>query len=388
MGKKLGVEFRTVAYPTWSDVLEAVKRGKVDLLGTLTRTPEREGFLLFSRPYLSVPYVLFVREGGVDPKTIEDMVSRRLGVVKNYGINTWLSAEHPDIHPVAVEDTATGLTMVATGQLDAMLETLPVGARIVREKSLTNIRIVPRHIYTLPQHFGVRKEEPLLLSIVQKGLDSLTEAERSEVFVRWTGQDFSRPPPAISPFLRNALLVLVAAAVLSLAWIVVLKRSVRRATQSLRESEERYRELFENASDIIYTHDLEGNITSFNKAAEQPTGYTPDEAMKTNILSVCAPEYVDIVRQRMSREIAEGDQTRYELEIVGKNGRRIPLEVSTRNIYRGGKPVGVQCIARDITERKRAEEALRASRADHRRDYQRDPRESILEGQESRLPGL
>ena len=87
MGKKLGVEFRTVAYTTWSDVLEAVKRGEVDLLGTLTRTPEREGFLLFTRPYLSVPYVLFVRQDGVDPNTVEDMVSRRLGVVRNYGIN-------------------------------------------------------------------------------------------------------------------------------------------------------------------------------------------------------------------------------------------------------------------------------------------------------------
>lgn len=195
MGKKLGVEFRTITYSTWSDVLEAVKRGEVDLLGTLTRTPEREGFLLFSRPYLSVPYVLFVPEVGGGPISIEDLEWRRLGVVKNYGINSWLSAEHPNIHPVAVEDTATGLTMVATGQLDAMLETLPVGARIVREKSLTNIRIVPRHIYTLPQHFGVRREEPLLLSIVQKGLDLLTETERSEAFVRWTGQDFSRPPP-------------------------------------------------------------------------------------------------------------------------------------------------------------------------------------------------
>jgi len=361
MGKKLGIEFRTVANATWSDVLEAVKRGEVDLLGTITRTPEREGFLLFSKSYLELSYVLFVRQGGIDPKNIGDIDSRRLGVVKNYGINTWLSAEHPGIHPVVVEDTATGLIMVTTGQLEAMLEALPVGAHIVREESLTNLRIVPRHIKTLPQHFGVRKEEPLLLSIVQKGLDSLTEAERSEVFVRWTGQDFSRPPPAISPFLRNVLIVLVAASILSWVWITALRRNVRRATRSLRESEERYRELFVNANDIIYTHDLAGNFTSINKAATQVTGYTLDEALKLNFFSVLAPESVDVVRRVMSPKGTDGGQTQYELEIVCKHGRRVPLEVRTRFIYRGDKPVGVQGIARDITERRQAEEALRAS---------------------------
>jgi len=277
MGKRLGVEFRTVAYPTWSDALEAVKRGKVDLLGTLTRTPEREGFLLFSRSYLSVPYVLFVRQNGGDPETIEDLVSRRLGVVRNYGIKTWLAAEHPKIHPVEVENPATGLTMVATGQLDALLEALPVGAHIVREKGLTNIRIVPRHIYTLPQHLGVSKREPLLLSIAQKGLDSLTETDRSEAFVRWTGQDFSRPPPAISPLIRNVLLVLAAAALLSLTWIVALKRSVRLATQSLRESEERFRVLSEQSPLGMALIDRQGRYEYVNPAFVSMFGYTLEE---------------------------------------------------------------------------------------------------------------
>ena len=388
MGKKLGVEFRTVAYLTWSGILEAVKRGKVDLLGTLTRTPEREGYLIFSKPYLSVSYVLFVRQGGIDPKNIEDIASRRLGVVKNYGINTWLSAVHPNIRPVAVEDTATGLTMVATGQLDAFLEVLPVGAQIVREESLTNIRIVPRLIETLPQHFGVRKEEPLLLSIVQKGLDSLTEVERSEVFVRWSGHDLSRPPPAISPLLRNALLILVAASVLSWAWITALRRSVRRATQSLRESEERYRELFENANDIIYTHDLAGNFMSINKAAEQATGYTLDEALKSNILSVLAPEYVDVARQMMARKVAEGGQTQDELEIVSKDGRRVLIEASTRIIYRRGKAVGVQGIARDITERKRVEEELRRTNDLFRAAFEEAPGGMCLVSPEGRFLGV
>ncbi|HKZ03177.1 MAG TPA: PAS domain S-box protein, partial [Pyrinomonadaceae bacterium] len=70
----------------------------------------------------------------------------------------------------------------------------------------------------------------------------------------------------------------------------------RKAANSIRESEERYRELFENATDIIYTHDLEGNLTSLNSSGERTTGYTRDEAMRMNVADVIAPDYLELAR--------------------------------------------------------------------------------------------
>ncbi len=133
----------------------------------------------------------------------------------------------------------------------------------------------------------------------------------------------------------------------------------KRAEAALRASEERYRDLFENANDIIYTHDLAGHFTSLNKAGEQITGYTREEALGMNITDVVAPEHVELARQMISRKVDEGGPTTYELEIAAKGGRRLALEVSTRLIWQEGKPVAVQGIARDVTERKRLEEELR-----------------------------
>ena len=137
----------------------------------------------------------------------------------------------------------------------------------------------------------------------------------------------------------------------------------RRAEISIRESEERYRELFENANDIIYTHDLQGNFTSLNRSGERITGYSREEAVKMNIADVIAPEFLPLARDMMAQKASDRVSTVYEIDIIAKQGRRIRLEVSTRLIFSDGKPIGVQGIGRDLTERKHSEEALRESQA-------------------------
>jgi PAS domain S-box-containing protein len=131
-----------------------------------------------------------------------------------------------------------------------------------------------------------------------------------------------------------------------------------RAHRALRESEDRYRELFENANDLIYTHDLSGNFTSLNRSGEKLTGYNREEALRMNIADVVAPEYLSLARQMMGHKTIGDGSTVYELEIVTKAKRRLRLELSTRLIHRDGQAVGVQGVARDLTERKHSEEAL------------------------------
>ena len=137
----------------------------------------------------------------------------------------------------------------------------------------------------------------------------------------------------------------------------------RRAEASIRESEERYRELFENANDIIYTHDLKGNFTSLNRSGERITGYSREETVRMNVADVIAPEYLNLAREMIAHKASEKVSTVYEIDIITKDGRRVRLEVSTRLIFRDGKPVGVQGIARDLTERKHSEEVVRETQA-------------------------
>ncbi|MBC7901395.1 MAG: PAS domain S-box protein [Saprospiraceae bacterium] len=133
------------------------------------------------------------------------------------------------------------------------------------------------------------------------------------------------------------------------------------AEEHLIKSEERYRDLVENAHDIIYSHDMEGNYTSINKAGEVITGYTQEEVLGTNLALTVAPEYVAKAREMIAAKLDGAEGTAYELEILAKDGRRIAVEVNTKLVFHEGVPFGVQGIARDITERKHLEEQLKQS---------------------------
>ena len=135
----------------------------------------------------------------------------------------------------------------------------------------------------------------------------------------------------------------------------------KKAEEALRDSEERYRDLVENAHDIIYSHDLKGNYLSVNKAAERITGYTCEEALKLNMSQTLVPECADRAKEMIARKLAGENVTAYELEILAKDGRRIAIEVNSKLMYENGVPVAVQGIARDVTERKQLEEQLRQS---------------------------
>ena len=133
----------------------------------------------------------------------------------------------------------------------------------------------------------------------------------------------------------------------------------KEAERALRESEERYRELFENSKDALYVHDMNGAYTSVNRAAERLSGYAREELIGQQFVALLSPESEALVRGLLQRKLEDANETTYEAEIITKEGRPIPVEISSRLIFANGVAVGVQGCVRDISERKRALAAAR-----------------------------
>lgn len=162
---------------------------------------------------------------------------------------------------------------------------------------------------------------------------------------------------------------LVASISVAVAWLVALRRRVAAQTSLIREQlekeaqlEARNREIVGNASDLIFTVDLNGIFTSFNPAGETITGYTPTEAIDRPIFNLLDPRKARIAKRALKRDQGKLETKTFQHRIIRKDGEKVWVETSVRFIYDRNNAVGVLGVMRDISSRKKVEEELKRAR--------------------------
>jgi PAS domain S-box-containing protein len=151
----------------------------------------------------------------------------------------------------------------------------------------------------------------------------------------------------------------------------------KKAEEKVRESEEKYRNLFENARDVILTLDLKGNVTSVNKAAVE-YGFKLDEIVGKSVLKFIPKKYWPRILTAIAN-VARGKPVEGEIEILTPIGKQI-AEYGGNPIKLGEKIVGLQAILRNITERKEMEEKLRQY-SEHLEELVQKRTEELLESE-------
>ncbi len=141
----------------------------------------------------------------------------------------------------------------------------------------------------------------------------------------------------------------------------LISRSTR-AEAALQVSERKYRSFIETLTDFVFTLDLDGRLTYINPRAEAITGFPTEKILGRTITEVLAPEYHEFALDAFNRGLAGEITPIYEAEVLDRTGRRIPIEVNVNTLWDDqGKAIGRIGVARNITDRKRIEAALRES---------------------------
>ncbi len=128
--------------------------------------------------------------------------------------------------------------------------------------------------------------------------------------------------------------------------------------ERLRRSEERYKSLLEAINDVVFVLDKEGMFIFLNNKFEEVTLYPRNEWIGRHFSEIVAPEYLESTLKRFKKGLSGEKIPLYEIELVRKDGKRIPVELNVTNLYKDGEIVGRLGIARDISERKEIERKL------------------------------
>ena len=224
--KKTGLNMVVTSGLTWTQAYEQAVNKTLDVLPCVVKTEERSKYFLFSDPYISFQRVIFVRKDNTDIKSFSDLSGKNVAVQKNSSHNSFMK-EYRDISLSLYPTVQEALEAVSTGKETTFVGNLATTAYLIESMGITNLKYVDINIDGNDQvYFAVRNDWPLLVSIINKGLTSITEEEKISIRDRWLGVenevDYSKVWQ-VGGIIGGVILFIL---VISVFWIIRLRKEV------------------------------------------------------------------------------------------------------------------------------------------------------------------
>ena len=187
ISRKSGLNFN-VKPDIWSNVMKKMKSKQLDGLTCAVKTEEREQFLNFTKPYLSMPLAIIVKKDRLDIETILDLKDKVVSINRGSYLHEWLVINHPNIKLLLTNSNEESVEAVSFGKADAYIGNIAVATYIIKNRYLTNLNIVNKlQDLSTKVSIAIDKNKPILFSIVKKSLAQISEKEHKKINEKWFG---------------------------------------------------------------------------------------------------------------------------------------------------------------------------------------------------------
>lgn len=366
LSERTGLVFEVQQGLAWSQVKDGAASRSLDLVTCLTPSAEWNPSLLFTEPYVRFPTVLVTRIDAPFLGGVGDLSGKTVAAVRGFPGLQRFQTEYSTVRLLLVGTVPEALDAVSQGRAFACVGNLGAMGYQIRKRGLGTLKVAS-HIEFEAYKFamGVRSDWPMLRTILNKALATITEDVHAQAMARWVA------PPESPPGIESALLPWLwaggSALLVVLLTMVFWNRRLRlevadraRAEQNLAHSEQRFRELFDNAQVGIFEARLDDGrrLLSGNQRLVEMLGYDSEsELLEDGALfgQLLDPALEDELCQAMS---AVHGFLRLRTGLRHPDGSVAWAELSGRINPASGLVTG---IVQDQTEQVLAQQALEES---------------------------
>jgi len=183
--KKAGLKSYYKIVDDFGDVLNAIKTKKADITISTTKTEDRAKYAVFSKPYITFPFVIATRNNVGFIENVGLLKDKTIAVGKNYTAEKILRKYYPHIKIIQAHNINEALKMVNEGKAFAVVDILPVLAYNINRYQFTNLKIAGRLPYDFKLMFMLRKDYADLLPKINQAIDAITQQEKDRISQKW-----------------------------------------------------------------------------------------------------------------------------------------------------------------------------------------------------------
>lgn len=231
LSEKIGIGMIIEKDLTWEKAYELAVEKQIDVLPCVSQTEEREQYFLFSQPYYQFQRVIVVNESNNHIKGIEDLLQTKVAVQANSSHHSYLKT-YSNIEISIYPTAEAALAAVSNGTESAFVGNLATTNYLIKSNGFTDLKFISidaQEKQTL--HFAIRKDWPELVSIINKGLASITEEEKIEINNKWIGLDNGIDYGPIFRIIALVGSIILIILLVSIYWIVQLKKEAAKRMQ-------------------------------------------------------------------------------------------------------------------------------------------------------------
>ncbi len=188
----IGKEFRVVKTSSWDESLSFARQRACDILPGAVPTPLRKEFLNFSEPYIFLPLVVATNLEEIFILDFERVAGKSFALIKGYAAIELLRKKHPEMIIKEVPDARTGLEMVRKKKVYGYIDTLPTISYQLKTNRMPNLKISGELDLDYDVSIAVRNDRPLLLSIINKAIATISYEDRQKIFYYWISVSYDK----------------------------------------------------------------------------------------------------------------------------------------------------------------------------------------------------